>query len=133
LRKHGWRQAVANLALPLVILGVGLRFIDFVRFCNNAGDTVHFYIRRPAYVKMVRATPPNGSARLVTVNLGGMIWASRGFVYDESDEIMREPSAQSAGWKARAQNLELGCGYGAVRIPGPSALTKHWYIASFGC
>jgi len=84
-------------------------------------------------VKMVRAMPPNGNARLMTINLGGMIWASRGFVYDESDEIMQEPSAKSAGWKARAQDSELGCGYGAIPIPGPSAFTQHWYIASFGC
>jgi hypothetical protein len=132
-RKRAWRQAVASLVLPLVIVGVGLNFTGFIRFCNTAGDTVHFYLRRPAYVKVVSATPPNGNARLVTINLGGMIWASRGFVYDESDEIMRETSAQSTGWKARAQNSELGCGYGAVPIPGPSALAQHWYIASFAC
>jgi hypothetical protein len=82
---------------------------------------------------MVRATPANGNERLVTINLGGMSWASRGFVYDESDEIIRQPSSQSDGWKARAQESELGCGYGAVRIPGPSAFTQHWYQASFAC
>jgi hypothetical protein len=70
---------------------------------------------------------------LVTINLGGMSWASRGFVYDESDEIMLDPSAQSARWKARAHDSELGCGYGAIPIPGPSAFTQHWYIASFAC
>ena len=124
---------MASLVLPLVILAVGLHLIEFIHFCNNAGDTVHFYLRRPAYVKVVRATPPNGNAPLVTINLGGMSWASRGFVYDESDEIMRDPSAQSAGWKARAQDSELGCGYDAMPIPGPSAFTRHWYIASFAC
>ncbi len=128
-----WRRAVTSLVLPSVILGVGLHFAGFIRFCNNAGDTVHFYLRRPVYVKMVSATSPNENARLVTINLGGMAWASRGFVYDESDEIMREPSAQSAGWKARAQDSELGCGYGALPIPGPSAFAQHWYIASFAC
>jgi hypothetical protein len=27
----------------------------------------------------------------------GMIWTSRGFVYDESDEVLRAPSLQSIG------------------------------------
>jgi hypothetical protein len=64
LRQHNWRHATASLVLPLVILSVGLYFIGFIRFCNNAGDTVHFYLRRTAYVKVVRATPPNGNGRL---------------------------------------------------------------------
>jgi hypothetical protein len=133
LRQRNWRRAITSFILPLVILGVGLRLIGFVHFCANAGDTVHFYLRRPAYVRVVRATQPDGNALLVTINLGGMSWASRGFVYDESDEIMRNPSAQSAAWKARAQYSELGCGYDAMPIPGPSAFTRHWYIASFAC
>ncbi len=81
----------------------------------------------------VRATQCNGEPKLLTFNLGGMIWASRGFMYDESDEVVREHFTRSAGWKARAQNSELGCSYGAMPIPGPSALTKHWYLASFAC
>ena len=84
-------------------------------------------------MKTVRATQPSGNARLLTINLGGMIWASRGFIYDESDEVVREPSLQSPGWKMRAQDSELGCGYGAIPTPGPLALTRHWYIASFAC
>jgi len=128
-----WRRAATSLVLPLVILGAGLHFIGFIHFCNDAGDTVHFYLRRPAYVNEVRATPPNGNARLVTINLGGMIWSSRGFVYDESDEIMRESLSQSAAWKARAQDSELGCGYWAMPILGPPAFTRHWYLASFNC
>jgi hypothetical protein len=133
LRKRAWRQAAIDLVLPLVILGVGLCFTGFARFCSNAGDTVHFYLRRPAYVKIVRATSPNGNVRLLVINMGGMSWASRGFAYDESDEILRESSTQSPGWKVRAQNSELVCGYGAVPVPGPLALTRHWYIASFAC
>ncbi|MGP8269542.1 MAG: hypothetical protein ACLQLH_05700 [Terracidiphilus sp.] len=131
--RREWWRAVISAVLPLVVLGVGLRSMDFIRFCNNAGDTIHFYARYPAYVKAVRATPANGSARLLTINLGGMIWASRGFVYDESDEVLLPASMQSPGWKVRAQDSELGCGYGALPIPGPSEFTKHWYIASFAC
>lgn len=132
--RHGNRRRTAiNLVLPLAILIAGLNFTGFIWFCNDAGDTVHFYLRRSAYMKIVDATAPVGNVRLVTIDLGGMSFASRGFVYDDSDEIMRKPSAQSAAWKARAQDSELGCGYGASRILGPSAFTQHWYIASFAC
>jgi hypothetical protein len=61
-----------------------------------------------------------------------MGWASRGFVYDESDEVLRDPSLQSAGWKDQA-NSELGCGYGAQSFPGHFAFMQHWYLASFTC
>ena len=122
-----------SAVLPLVFIGVGLDFSVFIRFCNNAGDTLHFYAEYPAYREMVRATPRDRNPRLLTIDLGGMIWASRGFVYDESDEIMRKPLLQSASWKARVQNSELGCGYGATPIPGPFAFTQHWYLASFAC
>lgn len=133
LRQRAWLNAAVNAVLPLVILGVSLNFIAFNIFCGDAGDTIHFYVCQASYMKIVRATPQNGEPRLLTINLGGMSWASRGFVYDESDEVMREPGMQSPGWKARAQESELGCGYGAVPVPGPSALSRHWYIASFAC
>jgi hypothetical protein len=133
LRRRDWQRAGISAVLPLVLLGVALRPMTFLRFCNHAGDAVHFYVRYPSYMKAVREASTNGHPRLMTFNLGGMVWASRGFVYDESDEIMREPSLQSPGWTAHAQDSELGCGYGAVPMPGPYTFAKHWYIASFAC
>jgi hypothetical protein len=133
LARREWKRAVIRALLPLVVLGASLQPMAFIRFCNNAGDAVHFYLRHPAYMQTVRATPTNGEPRLIIFNLGGMSWASRGFVYDERDEIMRDPSRQSPNWKVRAQESELGCGYGAVPMPGPYTLAKHWYIASFAC
>jgi len=133
LRQRAWRRAGICAALPLFILLVSLNNLAIIRFCANAGDTLHFYVRYPAYMKVVHDTPQDGNPRLLTINLGGMSWASRGFVYDEGDEVMRNSSFQSSAWKARAQNTELGCGYGALPIPGPATLTRHWYIASFAC
>ena len=133
LWKREWRRAMVSVVLPLVVLGVGLNSLAFIRSCGDAGDVVHFYARYPSYMTIVHATPPDGKPRLLTFNLGGMSWASRGFVYGEGDELMLEPSMQSASWKIRAQNSELGCGYGALPIPGPLAFTQHWYIASFAC
>jgi hypothetical protein len=133
LRRRDWWQAGICIVLPLVVLWAGLNSSAFIRFCNNAGDAVHFYVRYPSFMKAVREPSTNGDPRLMTFNLGGMVWASRGFVYDESDEILRESSKQSPSWKAHAQESELGCGYGAIPMPGPYTLAKHWYIASFPC
>jgi hypothetical protein len=133
LWRRVWQRAAISAVLPFVVLAASLNFLAFTRFCNNAGDAVHFYVRYSAYANAVRATEQSEGPRLLIFNLGGMIWASRGFVYDESDEVLKEPSTQSAGWKARAKNSELGCGYGAIPMPGPSSFTQHWYIASFGC
>jgi len=132
-RQRASIQVAINAILPLVIVCVSLHLMAFIHFCNDAGDVVHFLVRCPSYMETVRATQANGQPRLLIFNLGGMIWASRGFVYDESDEVVREPSQQSSGWKTRAQNSELGCGYGAEAFPGRFAFTRHWYLASFGC
>jgi hypothetical protein len=133
LANREWQRAAINTVLPLVLLGVGLHTLAFIRFCGIAGNAVHFYVRYPSYMNAVLAVPTNVEPRLVTFDLGGMSFASRGFVYDESDEIMREPSAQSPSWKAHAQESELECGYDAIPMPGPYTLAKHWYIASFPC
>jgi hypothetical protein len=133
LSHRAWRRGLISAVLPLIALAAGTHPLAFIRFCNNSGDVIHFYVRRPVYMAAVNATPAGEQPRLLTFNLGGMIWASRGYVYDESDEVMKTPSMQTPAWKARASDSELGCGYGAVPIAGPSFLTKHWYIASFAC
>jgi len=45
----------------------------------------------------------DGEPRLLVLNRGGMVWASRGYVYDESDEILRQEPLRSARWRARAR------------------------------
>ena len=133
LWRRDWRQAGISIVLPMVVLWAGLNSSTYIRFCNNTGDAIHFYARYPAYKNTVRAAAGTGEPKLLTFNLGGMIWASRGFVFDESDELMKEPSNQSAAWRVRAETSELGCGYDAVPMPGPSMFADHWFIASFGC
>jgi hypothetical protein len=132
-RRGEWSRAVASAILPLVILGAGVRFRQFIRLCNDGGDVVHFIAERSSYLREIRATPANGAPRLLVFNRGGMIWASRGYVYDESDEILREEPLRSADWRARAEGTELSCGYYAQPFPGHFAFTQHWYLASFPC
>jgi hypothetical protein len=118
---------------PLVILGAGVWFWHFVHLCNDGGDVVHFIVERSSYLNEIRAIPLNGEPRLLVFNRGGMSWASRGYVYDESDEVVREVSQRSASWRARADKTELSCGYYARPFPGHFSFTQHWYLASFAC
>ena len=94
---------------------------------------MYFVVERSSYLKEIRTTPANGDPRLLVFNRGGMIWASRGYVYDESGEVVRQQPLQSADWKARAEQTELSCGYYAEPFPGRLSFTQHWYLASFDC
>ena len=133
MRRREWSRALASAVLPLVILCAGVWFQHFINFCNDGGDVVHFMVERSTYLEEIRASSPNGEPRLLVFNRGGMIWASRGYVYDESDEVVRQEPLRSAGWKARAEKTELGCGYYARPFPGHFSFTQHWYLASFNC
>ena len=131
--RREWMLAVASAILPLVVLVSGVQFWRFIHLCNYGGDVVQFIAGRPSYVEEIRAIRQDGKPRLLVFNRGGMVWASRGYVYDESDEVMLTASLQSASWKARADQTELTCGYFAEPFPGHFSFTKHWYIASFNC
>jgi hypothetical protein len=133
MRRREWSQAVASAVLPLVILSAGVRFRQFIHLCNDGGDLAHFIAERSSYLEEVRATPSHDEPRLLVFNRGGMIWASRGYVYDESDEVVREESLRSANWRVRADRTELSCGYYAQPFPGHFSFTQHWYLASFNC
>jgi len=133
VRRRDWLRALASAVLPLVVLGAGARLRQFLLLCNEGGDVVHFLAARPSYVKELRALPPSDEPRLVVFNRGGMIWASRGYVYDESDEVVREDSMRTANWRARAAGTELSCGFYARSFPIHFSFTQHWYLASFPC
>jgi hypothetical protein len=133
MRRREWSLAVASAVLPLVILGAGLRRWQFIHLCNDGGDVVYFKAERSSYLERIHATPPDGEPRLLVFNRGGMLWASRGYVYDENDEVVRGELLRSANWRARADNTELTCGYYAQPFPGNFEFTQHWYLASFDC
>jgi len=133
VRHREWSRAVASAVLPLVILVAGVQFRKFIRLCNYGGDVVHFIARRSSYVEAIRAVPPDGDSRLLVFNRGGMLWSSRGYVYDESDEVLRAKPLQSARWRSQADQKELSCVYYAEPFPGHFSFTEHWYIASFNC
>ena len=133
IRRREWSYLVSSAALPLAIFAASLWPWQFLHLCNNGGDIGYFIMKRSFYLKETAITPPKGEPRLIVFNRGGMLWASRGYVYDESDEIMRNQPLQSTSWRARADGTELTCGYHAQAFPGHFSFSQHWYLASFNC
>lgn len=128
LKAHARKRAVSWLAAALIV-GAGMFQLDSVRrYGNLAGDTLHFAAMYPSYLERIRKLPDDGQPKLIVFNFGGMIWASGGVVYDESDEIAKPFVDQSAAWKLRADRTELGCGHYAY-----TRLFQHFYLADFPC
>jgi hypothetical protein len=126
--RKDWRGCVISLALPIVLLAVAFDPTGFVRSCNFIGDVIHFSLLKPSYDREVAGVPPDRRPRLVVFDWGGMVWASIGVVYDETDQISLPSGRQSADWLAEASHSELSCeGYGARR------LWDHYYLVSFPC
>jgi hypothetical protein len=133
LLRREWQRASICAALPFVVLVAGVWHRQFLHLCNDGGDIGYFIAKRSAYLEEIRITPPDGEPQLLVFNRGGMIWASRGYVYDESDEIMRNEPLRSANWRTRADGTELTCGFYAQPFPGRFSFAQHWYLASFNC
>ena len=127
MRKE-WRRCVMATILPVVLLIVAFDPVRFVRSCDYLGDVIHFIAMRPTYDRTIAALPADQRLRLVVFDWGGMSFASRGLVYDETDQVALPRGRQSPDWLAKASRTELSCeGYG-VR-----ALWDHYYLADFPC
>ena len=126
--RSGFRRRSLSLAvLPVLVLTAAVQPIAFVRFCCHVGDILHFEIMRPYYLAQV-SEMPNGAPRLAVFNWGGMVWASTGVIYDESDEVALPAGRQSVAWQERANRTDLVCeGYGVEPMGG------HFYLGYFPC
>jgi hypothetical protein len=126
--RKDWRRCVIASALPIALLVVAVDPIGFVRSCNYIGDVIHFIIAKPYYDREIAALPVDRRPGLVVFDWGGMVWASSGLVYDETDQVSLPRGRQSADWLAQASHSELSCeGYGI------QPLWDHYYLASFPC
>jgi hypothetical protein len=127
-QRRDWPRFVSWLSVALAI-GAGAAGHNYVRaYTNIAGDTLNFLARLPYYLEWISKEPRDGTPRLLVFNRGGMIWASNGVVYDESDEVALPRGRQSAAWQARADRTELGCGDFYI-----TPLLGHFYLADFPC
>jgi hypothetical protein len=126
--QRSWLRSLQAAILPIVIIGVAFNPLRFIYLCNYVGDVMHFVLARPYYDQEISALPPTDRPRLVVFNWGGMIWASRGLVFDESDEVALPPGHQSVAWLDNPGRAELACAGYAVQ-----PLWSHYYLAQFPC
>ncbi|RBP02451.1 hypothetical protein DFR50_15241 [Roseiarcus fermentans] len=128
LLAKAWRQSLIALAPLLIFVIFAVNPIAFIRLNNHIGDLVHFVVLKRYYDERVAALPNDAGPRLAVFNWGGMIWASHGLVYDESDQVSLPRGRQSTDWVEKARRNELSCeGYSVHR------LWDHYYLASFPC
>jgi hypothetical protein len=128
LRTKRWRSAISAAVLPLVAIAVCIYPYGAMQTLREAGDRFHFYVMRSHYLAEVAARSNEAQPRLIVWNWGGMIWSSKGVIYDESDEIALPVTSQSADWKSRASGSELVCGDYSFE-----ALGNHFYLTYFPC
>jgi hypothetical protein len=120
--------AAAFLIIPIAAFYGAVQAIPRVQYPE---DYVHFLLERPTYDATVARLPENGE-RFAEFNWGGMLFASRGVVYDETDQVGLPFGHQSAKWKARMKNTDLTCG-GDGPVGEAMSLGHHYYVVSFGC
>lgn len=89
---------------------------------------MRFAITRAYYSRQIAILPNSEKPRFAIFNWGGMLWSSRGVVYDESDEIALPIGQQSATWRANPNLEELSCGKWHAR-----RLSSHFYLVDFLC
>lgn len=86
LVKRRWSHAAVTGIVPVAVLVAALQPFAFLHLTNRVGDAIHFALMRHLYVAKIASMPATGK-RFVVFNRGGMVWASNGVVYDESDEV----------------------------------------------
>ena len=126
-RKGAWRQSLILVTLPATLLLYPEAFWD----PTYAGEAIHFLTMKATYDRTVAALPRDGK-RFAEFNFGGMLFASSGVVYDETDQIALPRDRQSPAWLARVSNTDLMCG-GTTLVAPVHALWDHYYLAGFGC
>jgi hypothetical protein len=125
--ERAWRRAITTLVLPLLTLVAGLNIGFIWGSAIWAGDHVHFWMLRQAYLREVGSLPIDRGPRLAVFEWGGFAGVTHAVVYDESDEIGLPPNQQSETWKIRIAPTMLDCGVWGTPAGG------HFYIVRIGC
>jgi len=128
VRRDARRQSRLPGVLAVAAILVAFNFFPLVRGCNYLGGALRFSLTHSYYEQQVALLPAGDKPRLAVFIWGGMLWASRGVVYDESDEIAKPPGQQSTLWKDKARGGELSCGNWDAR-----RLWSHYYLVGFSC
>lgn len=128
VRQRPWNLSIAwGILLAAMILAI-YGFFPYMRGCHYLGGAIRFAANREYYDQQVSLLPADDKPRIEVFDWGGMIWASSGLVYDESDEIALPSGEQSARWKDKARSSQLSCGNWDARH-----LWSHYYLVAFPC
>lgn len=128
-------RAACLIGIPVCLVAFIFYLPQSLYMLNEGGDEVRFFFLRTSFLKDIAATArANIQPKLIVWDSGGMIGASRAYVYDESDEINLPPDKRSAAWLERAYKTELSCGpIQAMPILRILDLTTHFYLARLPC
>lgn len=128
-RRRSWRPSVARvLALTESILAC-LCVLPYLHGCIYLAGALRFAVNRSYYDHEVAMLPADERPRIRVFEWGGMLFAWRDLVYDESDEVALPPGQQSDAWKQNDRyGREFSCGHWSAR-----RLWAHYYIVDFSC
>ncbi len=128
-------RALCLIGIPIFLAAFIFYLPQSLYVLNEGGDEVRFFFLRTSFLKDIAATArTNNQPKLIVWDSGGMIGASRAYVYDESDEISLPPDKRSAAWLERVDQTELSCGpIQAMPLPRILDLTTHFYLALLPC
>ncbi len=131
LRQAGWAKRMLFVTVSVALILVVTPFSRLLMLYNYPGDRIHFLRELPQYSQHVESLPHNGR-RFAEFNWGGMLFASTGITYDETDEIAFPFGRQSAQWRARMKSTDLTCG-GDGPVGMVESMGGHYYLTTFGC
>lgn len=128
LAQERWLIGLTSPVIPVLTFLASWWVMPYVEYPQ---DYEHFRAMRPSYDAAIATLPKDGH-RYDEFNWGGMLFASKGVVYDETDEVGLPFGRQSARWKKRMRPTDLTCG-GEGPIGEVMPLGGHYYVVSFGC
>jgi len=131
LRQRAYGPALCPALVP--VLGTAA-----LLYGQHIGDVLRFEIERPSYVAAVAALRAGGRYNdsvesdpgppmVAYFPWGGMIWASYGVVFDETDQVAKPAAVRRAAWSDREVPTELKCDGDALPVGG------HFYVGRFAC
>ena len=131
MQNGAWSRAATAALLPLVAIVAVLhgRYLgDFVRFrLERANYLAAMESARNGHAPPLDVRVDLGPPTFAYFSWGGMVFASSGVAYDETDEAGKPPEGRSATWRARQGQSELSCDAEVRPLGG------HFYMVHAGC
>ncbi len=128
-KRRAWGRLCATILISAAALTSALAPFQVGREVLEIVRPIHFALMLPFYEMQIRALPTS-EPRIQEFNWGGMLFASYGVLYDETDEI--GAPAQSQKWLVRMHNTDITCGSDAP-VADVRHMIGHYYLTGFGC